>query len=175
MVSPVESAATGRGLVSPAPRSPPAVTSLSGTATRAGVITRRGMPSQTQTAGRFSSQIVVGGDGRPDRGVTEAFSYDSWGRLLTAADGTGNTAATSYDAAGRTRTFNDGKGSYTYSYDGTDQLGRAERRGLTTSIDLGYASGDADVVSGAYDVRGHRTSRADGDTDSIELALSMVR
>ena len=92
-------------------------------------------------------------------GVTEAFSYDSWGRLLTASDGTGNTATTSYDTAGRTRTFNDGKGSYTYTYDGTDQLGRAERRGLTTSIDLGYAVGDTDVVSGAYDVAGSLVSQ----------------
>ncbi len=58
-----------------------------------------------------------------------------------------------------TRTFSHGKGTYTYTYDGTDQLGRAERRGLTTSIDLGYASGDTDVVSGAYDVAGSLVSQ----------------
>ena len=87
-------------------------------------------------------------------GVTEAFTYDTWGRIRTATDGTGNTATTAYDTAGRVKTFNDGKGTYTYTYDGTDALGKAERRGLATKIDLGYASGAADEVKGAYDRSG---------------------
>ena len=87
-------------------------------------------------------------------GVTEAFTYDSWGRVRTATDGTGNTATTAYDTAGRVKTLNDGKGIYTYAYDGTDAFGKAERRGLTTRVDLGYASGTADEVAGAYDRSG---------------------
>lgn len=87
-------------------------------------------------------------------GVTEAFTYDSWGRLRTATDGTGNTSATTYDIAGRVKTFDAGKGVYAYTYDGTDALGKVERRGLTTKVDLGYAGGEADVVTGAYDRSG---------------------
>lgn len=87
-------------------------------------------------------------------GKTEDFTYDTWGRTLTATDGTGNTATTSYDTAGRVGAFNDGKGLYTYTYDGTDSLGRTERRGLMTRVDLGYAEGEADVVTGAYDSAG---------------------
>jgi RHS repeat-associated protein len=88
-------------------------------------------------------------------GVTETFSYDTWGRQLTSTDGTGNTAATSYDIVGRTRTLNDGKGSYTYTYDGTDALGKTEHRGLVTQLDLGYDSGTDDLVTGAYDASGN--------------------
>ena len=82
-------------------------------------------------------------------------SQDTWGRTLTATDGTGNTATTTYDGAGRTKTFNDGKGVFTYTYDGTDNLGKVERRGLTTKIDLGYATGDSDTITGSYDPAGN--------------------
>lgn len=93
-------------------------------------------------------------------GVTEAFTYDTWGRVRTATDGTGNTATAAYDTAGRVGTFNDGKGTYTYTYNGTDALGRTERRGLVTKVDLGYATGAADEVKGAYD-RGGNLVRQD--------------
>lgn len=93
-------------------------------------------------------------------GVTEESTYDSWGRVLTATDGTGNTATTTYDSAGRVKTFDDGKGTYAYTYDGTDVMGRTERRGLTTKVDLGYASGAVDEVRGAYD-RGGSLVRQD--------------
>jgi len=92
-------------------------------------------------------------------GVTEEFTYDTWGRQLTATDGTGNTATTSYDTAGRTSTFNDGKGTYTYTYDGTDNQGHTEHRGLTTRIDLGYATGDTDQITGSYDPAGNLTKQ----------------
>jgi RHS repeat-associated protein len=93
-------------------------------------------------------------------GVTETFTYDTWGRTLTATDGTGNTATTSYDTASRTKMFNDGKGTYTYTYDGTDAAGKVEHRGLATKIDLGYASGDSDVVAGSYGSTGNLTSQS---------------
>lgn len=37
---------------------------------------------------------------------------------------------------------------------GTDNLGKTEHRGLTTRIDLGYADGDTDQVTGTYDTAG---------------------
>ncbi len=85
---------------------------------------------------------------------TQLYTYDTWGRQLTGTDGNGNTATDTYDSAGRVKTHDDGKGVYTYTYDGTDLLGRVEHRGLTTSVDLGYADGNSDQVRGAYDVSG---------------------
>jgi RHS repeat-associated protein len=85
---------------------------------------------------------------------TQLYTYDSWGRQLTGTDGTGNTATDTYDTAGRVKTHGDGKGVYTYTYDGTDLLGRAEHRGLTTGVDLGYADTTSDQVAGAYDASG---------------------
>ncbi len=93
-------------------------------------------------------------------GLTESFTYDTWGRELTSTDGTGNTATTTYDTAGRTKTYNDGRGTYTYTYDGTDNQGRTEHRGLTTKIDLGYATGDTDQITGAYDTAGDLINQA---------------
>lgn len=91
------------------------------------------------------------------RGKTQTAHYDSWGRVRTQADGTGNTATTAYDNAGRVASVDDGKGVYTYSYNADDAYGRAERRGLVTSVDLGYASGSSDVIRGAYDAAGALT------------------
>lgn len=85
---------------------------------------------------------------------TMTTGYDEWGRLVSQTDGAGNTATTSYDAAGRVASANDGKGTYSYSYNGTDALGKKERRGLVTSLDAGYASGSGDVFAGAYDESG---------------------
>ena len=114
-----------------------------------------GLTDHTTISGTTSYNTTTGAVTSTTRGgVTESFTYDSWGRTLTATDGTGNTATSTYDTAGRTKTFNDGKGVYTYTYDGTDLLGNVEHRGLTTKIDLGYADGDTDQVTGAYDAAG---------------------
>jgi len=114
-----------------------------------------GLTDHTTISGTTSYNTTTGAVTSTTRGgVTEDFTYDSWGRKLTATDGTGNTATTTYDTAGRTKTFNDGKGVYTYTYDGTDLLGKVEHRGLTTKIDLGYSDGNTDQVAGAYDAAG---------------------
>lgn len=113
------------------------------------------LTDHTTISGTVGYDTITGAVTSTTRGgVTEAFSYDTWGRALTSTDGTGNTATTSYDTAGRTKTASDGKGTYTYTYDGTDTLGNIEHRGLATRIDLGYATGDTDVVAGAYDPAG---------------------
>lgn len=88
------------------------------------------------------------------RGKTETTTYDTWGRVRTQTDGSGNTATTVYDKNTRVATFDDGKGTYTYTYDGTDALGRTERRGVVTAVDVGYAAGAADTIRGAYDPNG---------------------
>jgi RHS repeat-associated protein len=84
---------------------------------------------------------------------TQTTEYDTWGRVTSQSDGVGNTAITSYDSAGRVATANDGKGTYTYTYNGTDSLGKKERRGLVTTLDVGLASGP-DEFTGAYDDAG---------------------
>lgn len=83
-------------------------------------------------------------------------TYDTWGRVLTGTDGAGNTATATYDFAGRVKTLNDGKGTYSYTYDGTDSTGKAERRGLVTKLDVGLASGP-DVYTASYDAGGNMT------------------
>lgn len=114
------------------------------------------LTDHTTISGTTSYHATTGAVTSTTRGgVTEAFTYDTWGRKLTTTDGTGNTATTAYDNAGRTKTFNDGKGIYTYTYDGTDNQGKVERRGLTTKIDLGYAAGDTDSITGSYDAAGN--------------------
>lgn len=87
-------------------------------------------------------------------GRTLASTYDSWGRVTATNDGAGGLTSTTYDSAGRVATSNDGKGTYTYTYNGTDALGKKERRGLVTSLDVGLASGE-DVFTGAYDAAGN--------------------
>ncbi|MGC3994758.1 MAG: RHS repeat-associated core domain-containing protein [Propionicimonas sp.] len=118
------------------------------------------LTDHTTISGTTSYNPTTGAIASTTRGgVTEAFTYDTWGRALTSTDGTGNTSTTSYNTSGNVATFNDGKGTYTYTYDGTDTTGKTEHRGLTTKIDLGYATGDTDQVSGAYDAGGNLTSQ----------------
>ncbi|MFL6090457.1 MAG: RHS repeat-associated core domain-containing protein [Aeromicrobium sp.] len=84
-------------------------------------------------------------------------TYDTWGRELTHTDGAGNTATTTYDSAGRVKTFNDGKGTTTYTYDGNDASGLAERRGLITKLDTGLPSGPTQF-NAAYDAGANMTT-----------------
>ena len=72
--------------------------------------------------------------------ITLTTGYDSWGRITSQTDGAGNTALTTYNAAGEVATLNDGKGTYAYGYNETfPGDGKAERRTVPTSVDLGIA------------------------------------
>lgn len=93
-------------------------------------------------------------------GRSTATTYDSWGRTLTYTGDNGLTPTTRYDAAGRVASVTTPVGGgaagvltdhvTTYTYDGTDSLGREERRGLTTAVAVtGMAS-----QTGAYDPNG---------------------
>jgi RHS repeat-associated protein len=119
------------------------------------------------TAGRISgTQVSVnsgGGTAVPDttftydaatglqtqataNGVSVTTSYDTLGRTVSVTDADGSLSTTSYDAYGHVASINDGKGTYTYTYDGTDAAGKAEHRGLVTTVDTG-----AGAFTGAYD------------------------
>ncbi|WP_162243638.1 DNRLRE domain-containing protein [Aeromicrobium sp. Root344] len=112
----------------------------------------KSIPDDTYTYSKTSGQMLSESTGA----ATAAATYDTWGRPTTQADGAGNTASTTYDTAGRVKTMNDGKGTYTYTWDGTDSTGKAERRGLITKLDAGLGTGP-DEFTAAYDAGGNQT------------------
>ncbi|WP_219495494.1 DNRLRE domain-containing protein [Nonomuraea coxensis] len=67
--------------------------------------------------------------------VSTSTNYDTFGRLASYTDADGNTATRTYNLDGQVATASDGKGSTTYTYNGTDEQGRKERRGLPTAVD----------------------------------------
>jgi RHS repeat-associated protein len=77
------------------------------------------------------------------------------GYTVPTASGT-NTTMTGYNIDGQVAGVNDGKGITSYTYNGTDSVGRAEHRGLLTSESTGVVSGD--TFTGAYDADGHLVS-----------------
>ena len=99
--------------------------------------------------------------------------YDAWGRATTytstgsnGAGAPGGTTTTSYDPDGRVASVTDPKGTTTYTYNGTDALGRDERRGMATRVAVstaaaGGAPGTGPVVefTGAYDADGALTTQ----------------
>jgi len=122
----VKSATTTSG-ISPADRAVPAVTT-----TYDGVT---GLPTKISNGTATQDQVTT---------------YDSWGRIRTFSDGAGATATTGYDAAGRVRTKNDGKATYTFTFNGTDSRGNAERRGVVTSVDVGKPTGIGTLVPSTF-------------------------
>nr|WP_239062711.1 RHS repeat-associated core domain-containing protein [Streptomyces sp. SID13031] len=76
--------------------------------------------------------------------------YDGWGRKTTYQPDGQAATTTTYNAAGDVATVTDDNGSTQYSYDGTDALGRIERRGLVTKVDVTVA-GVTFTSTGAYD------------------------
>jgi RHS repeat-associated protein len=84
--------------------------------------------------------------------------YDSWGRQTTYQP-SGETATTTvYNAAGDVATVTDANGFTSYTYDGTDAGGKAERRGLVTKVDVTTA-GSTWTSTGAYDADGSMTTQ----------------
>lgn len=79
--------------------------------------------------------------------------YDSWGREISYQSGTDSPATTTYDAAGRVSARTDANGATTYTYDGLDATGRAERRGLPTKAQV-TSGGSTWSSTGAYDAAG---------------------
>ncbi len=62
------------------------------------------------------------------------------------------TSTTTYDSVGRVDTVSDPKGSTTYGY-GTDANGKAEHRGMPTSVEHA-TNGQTVTFTGAYDAAG---------------------
>ena len=93
---------------------------------------------------------------------TISVGYDQLGRMTsyTAPTATGtNTTTASYDIDGRLHSISDGKGVTTYSYDGTDSLGRVEHRGLVTGENAGMGSNPS-TFAAAYDADGNLVSES---------------
>ncbi|MEV6985327.1 DUF4082 domain-containing protein [Sphaerisporangium sp. NPDC051017] len=137
----------------------------SGSATRMSTVT---VDSAGRTAATSVTETGAGSTALPDRtytydsatglqtgvtadGVSVTTAYDALGRAYSTTDADGNTAVTTYDPTGRVATVNDGKGTYTYTYDGTDAAGKAERRGLPTGI----AVSTIGSFTAAYDAAGN--------------------
>lgn len=105
--------------------------------------------------------------------------HDGWGRQVKyIADGDSPTITT-YDAAGRPATITDSNGARVYTYDGMDALGRTERRGLPTKMQIN-AAGNTWMASAAYDAAslmviqrlpGGITQSVDVDTAGEKAAL----
>ncbi|MEU4607436.1 RHS repeat-associated core domain-containing protein [Kribbella sp. NPDC023972] len=106
--------------------------------------------------------------------------YDTWGRQISYQSGTDTPATTSYDAAGRIAAKTDANGGTTYSYDGADALGRVERRGLPTKVEV-TSAGSTWTSTAAYDgaealvvqkLPGGITQQADLDVAGRRIGLS---
>jgi large repetitive protein len=82
--------------------------------------------------------------------------YDTWGRQTTYQPSGEQVTTTVYDAAGSVATLTDPNGSTRYTYDGTDAVGRTERRGVATKVEVTTA-GSTWSSTGAYDADGAMT------------------
>lgn len=105
------------------------------------------------TNGRLTKQWATTASGAR---VGDAVSsgYDAWGRPTSYATAAGETTTTSYDAFGRVAQVADPKGTTTYGY-GNDSSGKAERRGLPTSLTIsGGPGGSSLTFTGAYNADG---------------------
>ncbi|RCG32290.1 sugar-binding protein [Sphaerisporangium album] len=124
-------------------------------------------------------------------GSTVVTSYDALGRVQSVTDAEGNVATTTYDTAGRVATLGDGKGTSTFTYGGTDALGKTERREVPTAITAsgvgtftGAYDGDGQLISqglpngltatGRYDVTGKRVALTYSKGTASWLAFSSV-
>jgi RHS repeat-associated protein len=92
---------------------------------------------------------------RADGTVTSTAStgYDGWGRLVSYQLSGDAPTTTTYDASGAVAAVTDANGSTRYTYDGPDAVGRTERRGLVTQVQVA-AAGSTWTSTGAYDADG---------------------
>ncbi|MGV9310532.1 RHS repeat-associated core domain-containing protein [Nonomuraea sp. NPDC003727] len=106
--------------------------------------------------------------------------YDTFGRALTYTDADANTSTYTYDLDGNIATVADGKGTTTYTYDGVDANGKAERRGLLTRIDVSgvgtmVGAYDADAALIAQIYPGGLTARWRYDNNNALIGLSYAK
>jgi RHS repeat-associated protein len=112
---------------------------------------------------------------------TVSVGYNAIGQVTsyTAPTSAGtNTSTTAYNIDGQVLSVDDGKGTTSYTYGGTDSLGRIERRGLVTAETTGVGS---DTFTGSYDSDGNLISEtypngiiATTGFDNIEQATSLT-
>ncbi|MFD0883088.1 DNRLRE domain-containing protein [Streptosporangium algeriense] len=88
--------------------------------------------------------------------ATLTTAYDALGRVVTTTDADGSVTTTDYTLDGQISSVTDPRGTTVYSYDGTDAMGRVERRGLPTSINFGQPG----VFAAAFDSDGRLTAQS---------------
>ncbi len=87
-------------------------------------------------------------------GSTISTVTNTLGQQTSYTDADGQATTMTYTLDGQLKTRSDGKGTYTYTYDGIDADGAAERRGLLTSLNVGMGAAPS-VFTAAYDAGGN--------------------
>ena len=90
--------------------------------------------------------------------VKESYTYDLWGKETSYTNQLGDKTTTAYDTAARVVKVTDPKGATTFTYDGNDANGKAERRSLVTTQTVTRTGSDVLTYAAAYDADGAMTT-----------------
>ncbi|MGH8826690.1 MAG: RHS repeat-associated core domain-containing protein, partial [Jiangellaceae bacterium] len=104
-------------------------------------------------SGLPTATVSLDGDGVDTGRISTG--YDKWARTVSYTDTDGAITTTGYDTAGRVAQVTDPKGTTSHGYDGTDANGKAELRGLLTTMTV---SGVGSFTAG-YDPDGAMTTQ----------------
>ncbi|WP_162257525.1 DNRLRE domain-containing protein [Phycicoccus sp. Soil802] len=136
------------------------VAGLTGSTSRPGTFTHY-IPAGSTAAGSVDySGNLNAGKTDADPVARTSTTYDAWGRALTSTNDLGDSTTTTYVApgtpgAGSVATVADAEGTTSFTYDGTDAVGNAERRGVVTSQTITRPGvGGALTFKAAYDADG---------------------
>lgn len=91
-------------------------------------------------------------------GVKDTYTYDLWGKPTSYTNQLGERTTTGYDTAARVVSIVDPKGATTFTYDGVDANGNAERRGLVTAQTITRTGAEVLTYTAAYDPDGVMTT-----------------
>lgn len=122
-----------------------------------------GLPSSQSAPAITTSYDDLTGDitGTSSSAGSTAMTYDNWGRQLTytntPAGEPADSSTTTYDTNNYITSVVDNNGQTTYSYDGTDAAGVAERRSMVTAVRVKTTGGTEYTSTGAYDQAGTLT------------------
>lgn len=86
--------------------------------------------------------------------VKDSYTYDLWGKETSYTNQLGDKTTTAYDTAARVVKVTDPKGTTTFTYDGNDANGKAERRSLVTAQTVTRTGSDVLTYAAAYDADG---------------------
>ncbi|HOR97222.1 MAG TPA: hypothetical protein PLZ74_02490, partial [Kiritimatiellia bacterium] len=126
---------------------------------------------QKTVAGRTVSMVS-------STAVTNAYTYDGFGRQVSATDGRGNTTVTAYNELGQVAYTVDAAGNRTsYAYDGlgrkiavTDPLGNTTHTAYDSAGNVTAQWGAAYPVAYEYDTAGRRIAMATTRDDTFDFS-----